>query len=281
MKRTLFVSDLDGTLLGSDSRLSATTVELLNRAITDGALLSVATARTPATVVPLLSRLKPCMPYIVLNGAALWDPAQADYAQVSAMPEAAVQGISDIYEHHGLHPFIYRRHGRIIHASHWGKMSAPEEQFVAERQGLELKKFLLDDAHWRHSQDPTMLIFSMHDYGQLEPIYQEIKAGVDCSPVLYHDIFDYGSGILECYAPGVSKAAALHRLASLAHAERTVAFGDNRNDLPLLGAADVGVAVENAFPEVKQAAQVVIGPNTQDSVPRYILDALKTPYTAL
>lgn len=272
---TLFVSDLDGTLLGSDSQLSPTTVQLLNQAIGQGALFSVATARTPATVVPLLSRLKPCLPHIVLNGAALWDPARGDYASVQALPDASLQAICTIYERHGLHPFVYRRHGRIIHASHFGPMSAPEQQFVAERQGLELKKFFLHDALYRHSPDPAMLIFSMHSYEQLEPVYQEITATVPCSAVLYHDIFDFGSGILECYAPGVSKAAALHRLAQLAHADTTVAFGDNRNDLPLLQAATVGVAVENAFPEVRQAAQLVIGPNTADAVPHYILHALK------
>lgn len=47
-------------------------------------------------------------------------------------------------------------------------------------------------------------------------------------------------------------------------------FGDNLNDLPMLAAADVAVAVDNAFPEVKEHADVVIGPNYDDSVANYI-----------
>ncbi|MBR3453503.1 MAG: HAD hydrolase family protein [Muribaculaceae bacterium] len=44
---TLYVSDLDGTLLGHDSRLSAVTVATLNRIIGElGGLFTVATART-------------------------------------------------------------------------------------------------------------------------------------------------------------------------------------------------------------------------------------------
>lgn len=53
---TLFVSDLDGTLLQPDARLSEETVALLNSNIDRGALFTVATARTPATVAPILER---------------------------------------------------------------------------------------------------------------------------------------------------------------------------------------------------------------------------------
>ena len=45
---TLYVSDLDGTLLGADSHLSVASCAMLNEAIAQGALFTVATARTPA-----------------------------------------------------------------------------------------------------------------------------------------------------------------------------------------------------------------------------------------
>lgn len=55
--KTLFVSDLDGTLMQPDATLSPVTVRLLNKAIDAGRLFSVATARTPATVVPIMERV--------------------------------------------------------------------------------------------------------------------------------------------------------------------------------------------------------------------------------
>ena len=56
-------------------------------------------------------------------------------------------------------------------------------------------------------------------------------------------------------------------------ADRIVAFGDNVNDLPMMREADLAVAVENALPEVKEAADIVIGPNTDDSVALFIAES--------
>ena len=93
--------------------------------------------------------------------------------------------------------------------------------------------------------------------------------------MVYHDIFDERNGYLEIFTAGTSKAAAIRDLAREVGAQRVVVFGDNRNDIAMMQAADYSVAVENAFPEVKAAASEVIGPNTADSVARWILGELE------
>ena len=71
--KTLYVSDLDGTLLGSDSRVSQRSAELITELSARGALITVATARTPATVVPLMAHAATGVDYIVMTGAAGWN----------------------------------------------------------------------------------------------------------------------------------------------------------------------------------------------------------------
>ena len=71
MSRILFVSDMDGTLLNAEAKLSARSRELISELTDEGAYITVATARTPATVQGLLEGTRMRLPAIVMTGAAL------------------------------------------------------------------------------------------------------------------------------------------------------------------------------------------------------------------
>lgn len=274
--RTLYVSDLDGTLLNDDSVLSRSTVSMLNRIIEEqGGLFTVATARTPATVVPLMQDVRANLPFIVIGGSAMWNPVTGSFENTHGIDDETVNAVADVFDRHSLHPFIYRRHGNnLLHAHHCGPLSVQEERFVAARQHLPLKRFFLDDQHYRHNTDEALLIFAMNKYAVLKALAADLQAVSSCTVMLYHDIFDESEGYLEIFTASTSKAGAIRDLARQVAADRIVVFGDNRNDIAMLQAADHSVAVENAFPEVKAAASEVIGPNTADSVPRWILHEL-------
>ena len=270
---TLYVSDLDGTLLGEDSQLSAVTVATLNRIIGElGGLFTVATARTPATVVPLMQQVHARLPFIVIGGSAMWNPVTMSYEHTRGIDDMTVNAVADVFDRRGAHPFIYRRHGKnLLHTHHYGPLSPQEERFIAERQHLPLKQFFLNDRDYRHSDDDALLIFSMNKYAVLKSIADDLRTSVPtCSVMVYHDIFDESEGYLEIFSAGTSKAAAIGDLARQLGAGRVVVFGDNRNDIAMMQAADFSVAVDNAFTEVKSVASEVIGPNTVDSVARWI-----------
>lgn len=55
----------------------------------------------------------------------------------------------------------------------------------------------------------------------------------------------------------------------------SVSFGDNINDIPMIEAAGIGVAVKNAEPEVRAAANQICGPFTSSGVGTWLLNALK------
>lgn len=272
MQKTLFVSDLDGTLLNSQSVLSPTTIDLLNRAIDGGALFTVATARTPATVVELLAQVHTQLPFVVMAGAAWWDGASQCYDAIQVIPEPTLQRILDAFNNHGINPLIYRLCQGMLTVSHQGQLSKMERDFVEQRQSYRLKQFLLPDDQYRTRAGQATNLFSMHPYEQLKPVYEQIVAQSECSAFLYRDIFDNSAGYLEVYAPGTNKAASVKRLAQQLGVERIVAFGDNDNDLPMLELADHAVAPANAMEHVRRAADEVIESNDTDAVARYIID---------
>ena len=273
---TLYVSDLDGTLLNSRSLVSDTTAALLNKLIADQHLLfTVATARTPATVSKLMSEVKTNLPYIVMAGAALWDNERKVYSEKQAIDNQTVALLLQAYESYAIQPFVYRIHGNCINAHHSTKMTAGERSFIEHRLQSPLKKLITCDPKVSDDADDAVLVYSMGEYVTLRAIADDIEGkGIDCTIMCYHDIFDQEQGYLEIYAKDTTKANAIQHLAAEIGAERIVVFGDNLNDIPMMKMADWSVAVGNAFDEVKACASEVIGVNDEDAVARWIAQDL-------
>lgn len=272
-KKTLYVSDMDGTLLSSDSRVSAESARIISDLSAEGALITVATARTPATVVPLLTDTRIATEAIVMTGAARWDFRRGCFAHTHRIAAESTRRILEICASRGAHPFVYIEapDGRTMDVYHAAAaMNRAEESFYLERRHLKLKRFHLCKPVPADALERTLLMFAMGPRENIEEIAELIRMSSDCNVSCYPDIFNESIGNLEIQAPGISKASAIRSLAAELGVERTVVFGDNLNDLPMFAIADVAVAVANAEPEVKAAATTIIGPNYTDAVARFI-----------
>ncbi len=279
-KRTLYVTDLDGTLLNGESRVSDRSAEILNRLIDRGVMFTPATARTPATVQNLLKAVHQpvytasdgtvkALPSIVMTGAGFWDRDAVSFVKCRTIPEQDAVKIHEIFSDHGLHPFIYCLSGNsFLNVYHPSAMSSRENTFYQDRRHLELKRFHLDQepARW----DNVALFFGIGPVEMVERLVDELNGATACAAAWYPDVFLRDTGLIDIYAPGVSKASAVEALAAEVGADETVVFGDNLNDLPMMAVADVAVATENALDEVKAKADIVIGRNTDDAVARFI-----------
>lgn len=272
-KKTLYVSDMDGTLLSSDSRVSAESARIISELSAEGALITVATARTPATVVPLLADTHIAAEAIVMTGAARWDFRRGCFAHTHRIAAESTRRIIEICASRGAHPFVYIEapDGRTMDVYHAAAaMNRAEESFYLERRHLKLKRFHLCKPVPADALERTLLMFAMGPRENIEEIAELIRMSSDCNVSCYPDIFNENIGNLEIQAPGISKASAIRSLAAELGVERTVVFGDNLNDLPMFAIADEAVAVANAEPEVKAAATIIIGPNYTDAVARFI-----------
>lgn len=77
---------------------------------------------------------------------------------------------------------------------------------------------------------------------------------------------------LEIMNPNVSKGEGL-KIALQRRgldAAQVIAFGDEENDLPMFGATGFAIAPANAKESVRNAADLVIGPNTEDGVAAFL-----------
>ncbi len=267
-KKTLYISDLDGTLLNSQSQVSAASRDMLNRLIADNDInFSIATARTPATVVQLMHGIDSHLPYIVMTGAAMWQDGLIN--QTYLRPED-VECLSELSRKYGIRPFFYTYNGRVIESYHLPTMDDYERRFVSQRRNSPYKRFLFQNSMPVAKKEHTMLVFVAGDYEKMGNVYNEAKSRLKCEMTYYRDIFNSKVGFLEVMAEGVSKARAVERLKQQVGADRVVVFGDSPNDLSMRKVADLFIAPSNAVEEVRHVADEVTQSNDDDCVARWI-----------
>lgn len=269
MNRLLLISDLDGTLLGPDSKVSARSAEIISELSREGALISVATARTPATVEPLLSQTLTTPAAIVMTGAALWDRRNQRYLDAVYIPADEISELLEAFSEAGVSPFVYRlADSGEMEVFHAREMNSAEKAFYEERKSLKLKRFVLhaDFKPMSVPHENVILLYATGSVPAIEALARRLSLNPALSVSCYRDIFNPATANIEVFGSGVSKAKAIRRLAGMLDVDRIIAYGDNLNDLPMFEIVDESIAVENALPEVKAAASRIIGPNSADAV---------------
>lgn len=255
MKGELIVaSDLDGTLLTSDGRLTARTLAAIEAVVENGAHFVIATARPLRDVRALADRYDLRCLAICGNGSICYDLAQDAIVAAWTIPrQSAISLVA------------------------WLRMIYPDARFGADL----LDGLILEDA------------FALHP-AKAEGARRVVRfAGPRCGEAVGKLLLQLDGNALDYYASmsalgytvtasgpefceitgaGVTKAAALASLAARLGlgAADVVAFGDMVNDLGMLAWAGTGIAMANAHPAVLAAADAVTDSNDADGVARYL-----------
>ena len=270
----LFVTDLDGTLLNRESRVSHESAAIISDLTRKGALITCATARTPATVDLLLRDVVTSPPAIVMTGAALWDRRRREYLDPVFFADDVARRVVGECAALQITPLIYTLGADgIVHCYFHGRPNRKEQKFIDERSHLPLKRIHVIErpaVEISPVYPRTILIFALGPLDKTNALADALRRGGGVAVSAYPDIFNHNLGYIEVFAEGVDKAAAVVRVKEMTGAKHLTVFGDNLNDIPMMAVADLAVAVDNALPQVKEAADLVIGPNTDDSVARFI-----------
>lgn len=268
----LYISDLDGTLLNKDAKLSIYTIESLNKLIESGLRFSAATARTPATVVPLLSRLHLDLPVVVMNGAAIYDLKTEKYITCNPINNNSVEEINTILESSGASVFSYTILDNHINAYYNDLTNDVQRKFMNDRIGSPYKTFV----NSKLTNDSEVLYFLLLDKKDIVMnIYNKIQNIKGIYSVAYEDVYNKGFYNLEIYSEKSSKANAIKEIMDKYNFDRLISFGDNLNDLPMFEISDECYAVDNANDKLKSIATSVIDTNNDDGVVKY-LEKLKS-----
>lgn len=272
--KTLFVSDLDGTLLTAKETVSEYSLRLLNELIDeDGVLFTYATARSLNSAAKAVWGLRQNLPVILYNGAIIMEPWNGNKLYNSHFTGTVRADIRRILHEYDVWPLVYSFLGNKERVS-WlrGRETEGMKRYLSRRAGdprlnpVDSPDELKDDEIFYYTY-----IDAKERTDVLHAVFEK-DARFRC---IYQQETYQSDYWLEIMPAGTSKGAAATVLKERLGAEKLVAFGDALNDRELFRAADEAYAVENADEELKKAATAVIGYSEEDSVSKFIRDNLE------
>lgn len=269
---TLFLSDLDGTLLDPSGNLPADAAQRLRRLVDDGMLFSYATARSFRTADTLIAAAGIRLPVIVYGGAFLVEPLTGERLDSRLLEPDAVEVLLAACDRHGIPPLVYELEADGLDRIAWvaGAESRSVATYLAGRDGDPRLRPVATRAELPVEQ--VFYLSAIGARGPVDALTADVRErlGDRVSIVVQRDSYRPEEIWLEVTAPGADKATAALALRERVGADRLVCFGDNANDLPMFAVADHSVAVANAIDEVRAAASEVTDSNARGGVLRWL-----------
>ena len=260
--------DMDGTLLTTDKRLTAHTKEVLCQAIRQGVEIVAATGR-PHTGIPEEYREIPGLHYaITANGARVVNLVTGEVVYEALVPRKKAEEVLKLFSEYDMVEELYKDGQSYLNRAMLDRL--PEfqanphmvEYIRTTRKQMENVWDLLDQ--YPDGFEKVQALFKN------EADRDEAKRRVEkLGDVRAVSSLDYNVEVSRADANKGSSLMILAEKLGLSP-EEVMGFGDNDNDLEMIQKAGLGVAMQNAIPEVKEAADYITDTNDREGVAKAI-----------
>ena len=264
MKYKMLATDLDGTLANSEKKISERNKEALHRAAAAGVHVVLASGRPAIGQKAVLERLELSRIggfMMACNGSHIveYRGGREISLRSSALEPVLIPRICEFARDHHVDALTYNAVGILT--------ENPEGEYLQKEKfncgvpliGCEcLEEAVLQARISAHK----LVLTASHE--TLLALFDELHAMLGTEAT----VFFSEPHFLEITPPGVDKGTSLAWLCGYLRIDprELIAFGDSGNDIPMLRLAGMGVAVENALPETKAAADRITASNDDDGV---------------
>lgn len=274
----LIASDMDGTLLNEKMEISKENIAAIKKAQAAGIKFMVATGRSIEEAMPILKAAGITCQFITSNGAQIFDEDGQNIATVG-IERAKLRQVVAILRGHNLYFELFTDQGgftenseaRLTTVAQWLKSTSPT---LSEAQALDIAK-----AH--------MTTLPIHDVANFDEVLANtslmilkvfVMANIDTPSLLSAkaellkisglSITSSGANNIEVNHCDAQKGQALTKVADKLGIPLTAvaALGDNFNDVSMINAAGVGIAMGNAETDVKAIASYTTLSNIENGV---------------
>jgi 5-amino-6-(5-phospho-D-ribitylamino)uracil phosphatase len=268
----MFAIDLDGTLLSPGGLVSARTKDAVHRIVRAGARVCFATGRNFTESRSILESVEHFDVAVFVGGALVFDTQRRVTLQRTLMHPELARDLSKFFESRG-------------HAA-----LALQDTHTAGVDYLASREFNLhgDTERWLKATQSTIrrvadLAGYPHEHTMRVSIVTEIAPGNRMRDELQEAFGDRivshsftsllnDVSVVEAFDPTVNKWQGVLHVAGIhgVKREEIVAVGDDVNDVPMVREAGFGVAMGNARGGLKEVADRVIGPNSEDGLAAFL-----------
>ena len=253
MKKRMLFLDLDGTLLNDAKQITEGNRAALDQTLERGHDVVITTGRPLSSALIQAHNLgldRPGCYLIAYNGAVIYDWAKKEQIFNRALSYEAVYKVFDKANAMGLHIQTYDTWKVLVE----GRC---DDAAVRRYCGLIRMDFrVIGDVRRDLAEEPVKCLIIDYDcQTELLKLQEWIRTHMESEVDCFFSCDQY----LEVVPKGMSKGEAVKMLCAVlgVEIENAVAVGDAANDLSMIEAAGIGVAMANGTDQVKAAADYV------------------------
>lgn len=255
----ILVSDMDGTIINSDKKISERDKKAINYFKENGGLFTIATGRMLPSANRYTLDLDLSLPIILYNGGKIYDYKEEKTLKEYYLEEHRKEIINKLMENDNIGIEVYSDENIYVF-----KQCSLTKRF--SKLGYDVI-YDIDESVWKKQWIKILIVGQKEIIDDFEKNFKEFDIEI---PLRSAEKY------LEIVPKYTSKAKALEELLNLKNLKeyKVVAVGDNMNDIDLIEKADYGFAVKNATDRLLKKAKL-IAPSKDDSPIEYIVNWIK------
>lgn len=263
----LIASDMDGTLFNSRHEISDRNAAAILEAQKKGVLFALCTGRISQYGALHVNDKGISCPVIGGNGGAIWDDTKKEIISQHPIEADIAMAVDDLLHHYGMLYYAFLA-DNIVSSDE--KINHPNASW---KDGAMTKAYGIPFGGGREKMRNAVeneQPFKFFVARQPDDVYEKVLAEVKKIKGIY--VTSAGKNSIEIMKDGVNKCSGVEELAAMygIPMEKVMTMGDYDNDIPMIRAAGLGVAMGNALDEVKACADYVTDTNDNDGVAKAI-----------